>query len=493
MICVVGVDIGTGSTKAVAVNEQGSVIASAQRSYATAHTAAGYSEQQPTEIWKAFVDCLGELSASLPVPPHVVTLSSAMHSLLCVNREGELLTPLMIWSDSRSALIAEALQASPEGEAFYRSTGTPIHAMTPLCKIRWLAENKTDVFEQTSRFLSIKEWIWWKLFGCYEIDYSMASATGMFAVAAPAWHLPALAWAGVSEAQLSKPVATEFSRKGLAEDTAAVLLLSPDTSFIIGASDGCLANLGTDALEAGTAAITIGSSGAVRLCSKKPILRFPSMPFSYRLYDQLYICGGPINNGGIVLLWALKIFMRIESPGAADFEKFFDTISTVKAGCEGLVFLPYLTGERAPVWDAKSCGVFFGLGIQHSAAHMMRAAVEGVCYAIRETIQMVEESNVPLQLLKVSGGFARSAYWLQMIADVTRKNLCTVQTEDASAIGAAYMALHSLGLRSSDAGHGPIIQPQESLAAEYDKGFSVYQQLYAALKKPMHHLHHLNY
>ncbi len=492
MIYFVGVDIGTGSTKAVAVDEKGSVIAGVQRTYATAHRATGYSEQHPDEIWKAFVDCLGELSTSLPEPPRVITLSSAMHSLLCVNDYGELLTDLMIWSDKRSALIAEALQASPEGEAFYRATGTPLHAMTPLCKIRWLAENDTAIFKQTARFLSIKEWIWWKLFGHYEIDYSIAAATGMFGVANPAWYLPALDWAGISAEQLSRPVPTEFTRKGLAKDTAAALQLPAETSFVIGASDGCLANLGTGAMAPGTAAITIGSSGAVRVGSRTPILRFPAMPFSYRLYDGLYICGGPINNGGIVLLWAMKTFMQVEYPESPDFERFFQMISTVNAGSDGLIFLPYLTGERAPVWDAKSCGVYFGLGIQHSAAHMMRAAVEGVCYAIRETIQMVEEMDRQLQLLKVSGGFTQSPYWLQMIADVTGKSLCTIQTEDASAVGAAYMAMQSLGLLPPGADHGPVIEPQELLAAHYNEGFSIYQQLYTSLKKPMHELHHFN-
>ncbi len=152
--------------------------------------------------------------------------------------------------------------------------------MSPVCKIKWLKENSPAVFRQTVKYISIKEYVWWKLFGVYEIDYSIASATGLFAIEHLDWYNKALDWAGITASQLSQPVNTTHTRQDIASHIAVLLNLRTDTTFIIGASDGCLANTGSFATEPGVAAITIGSSGAVRVFSKVPILHFPSMPFS---------------------------------------------------------------------------------------------------------------------------------------------------------------------------------------------------------------------
>ncbi|MDQ3681454.1 MAG: gluconokinase [Bacteroidota bacterium] len=493
MHCVIGIDIGTGSTKAVAVNDSEGVFCSVQKPYATTHTREGYNEQDLETIWQAVVHCIKELLPKLETHSTTIAFSSAMHSLVAVDNKGVPLTPLIIWSDTRSASIAESLKNSAEGEAFYTATGTPVHAMSPLCKIKWLKENSPAVFRQTAKFISIKEYIWWKLFGVYEIDYSIASATGLFAIENLGWYKKALSWAGITVSQLSQPVNTVHARQQIAPHIASLLNLTTNTTFIIGASDGCLANIGSFALQPGIAAITIGSSGAVRVFSKVPILHFPSMPFSYRLDSESYICGGPINNGGIVIQWLLKNFLMIDVPDVTDYDSLFEKIKTIKAGCEGLLFLPYLTGERAPVWDAKSCGTFFGLGMHHTAAHMIRAAVEGVCFAIYDTLQMMEDSTTPVKQLQVSGGFTQSTAWLQMIADVTGKKLNLVQTEDASAIGAAYLALQTLGIRYTTSQQTIAIKPRMDHHRIYQQNFSIYKSLYPSLKEAMHKLYQLNH
>jgi gluconokinase len=493
MHCVIGIDIGTGSTKAVAVNDTGKAFCSTQKTYTTAHTFEGYSEQNPEHIWEAVFHCLRELILKLNVPPTAIAFSSAMHSVFSVDDKGVPLSPLIIWSDTRSASIAERLKNSAEGEAFYTATGTPIHAMSPLCKIKWLKENSPFVFRQAAKFISIKEYVWWKLFEVYEIDYSIASATGLFAIEHLTWHNTALTWAGITESQLSKPVNTTYARQHIAPDIALLLNLTTDTPFIIGASDGCLANIGSFATQPGVAAITIGSSGAVRVFSKVPILHFPTMPFSYRLDSDYYICGGPINNGGIVMQWLLKNFLEIETPEAADYDLLFEKIEAIKPGCEGLLFLPYLTGERAPVWDAKSCGIFLGLLKHHTAVHMIRAAVEGICFAIYDTLQLIEDSTTPIQQIQVSGGFTQSIAWLQMIANVTGKKLNLVQTEDASAIGAAYLALQTTGIKIKSPQNTTAIEPGMDHHGIYKQNFSIYKSLYPSLKEAMHKLYQLNH
>jgi gluconokinase len=166
---VIGVDIGTGSTKAVAVNSLGKAISTSQVYYSTNRPQPGYSEQDPEIIWNAFVNCIKETIAKNNRLPVCVSISSAMHSLLVVDNKNQAITPLITWEDTRSDRIAEAIKNSPEAENIYSLTGTPIHAMSPLCKIKWLKENEADIFKKASKFISIKEFIWFRLFDFYEI------------------------------------------------------------------------------------------------------------------------------------------------------------------------------------------------------------------------------------------------------------------------------------------------------------------------------------
>ena len=489
----IGIDIGTGSVKAIAVNESGALVNKIQKEYTTHQSIEGYQEQDPVVIWNTVFDCLQEVLYTVSDDTPTIAFSSAMHSLLAIDIKGEPLTPLIIWSDTRSADIAETLKNSAEGEALYFATGTPIHAMTPLCKIRWLKENNPGIFKTTHKFISIKEYVWWQLFGVYEIDYSIASATGLFSIEHFGWHNNALKWAGITAHQLSTPVSTTHERQLTNPQIAEILKLKRSTKFIIGASDGCLANMGSFALTPGTAAITIGSSGAVRVASKIPILQFPAMPFSYRLNEEFFICGGAINNGGIVIQWLLKTFLGIEKPVATDYVSLFKIIEGVKPGGEGLIFLPYLTGERAPVWDAKTCGTFFGLGTHHTKAHMLRAGVEGVCFAIHDTLQMLEQKTGEIKILQVSGGFTHAPLWLQIIANVTGKKLNLLQTEDASAMGAAYLAMQKQGYDYTNQGTPVTIEPDRDIHQFYQKSFLIYKSLYPSLKDVMHKFYQHNH
>ncbi len=203
---VIGVDIGTGSAKAVAVNKNGKPVAASQTFYKTINPQPGYSEQDPEIIWNAFLECIKEITAKTNQVPLAVSLSSAMHSLLVVNNKNIAITPLITWEDTRSEKIAEDLRNSPEAKSIYTSTGTPIHSMTPLCKIKWMKENEKEIFGQAYKFISIKEFIWYRLFNEYEIDYSLASATGLFNIENFKWNKPSLEFCGINESHLSEPV-----------------------------------------------------------------------------------------------------------------------------------------------------------------------------------------------------------------------------------------------------------------------------------------------
>ena len=351
---VIVVDIGTGSAKAVAVNHDGKPVAASQIYYKTNSPQPGYSEQDQELIWKAFAKCIKEIILKTKQVPFAVSLSSAMHSLLVVNSKNTPVTPLITWEDTRSEKIAENLRNSSEAENIYKSTGTPVHSMSPLCKIKWLKENEKEIFKNAFKFISIKEFIWYRLFNTYEIDYSIASATGLFNIENMDWNKPSLQFCGIVPSQLSKPVATDFIRNNVNTSIAAALNIPADTNFCIGASDGCLANIGSNAINKGTAALTIGTSGAVRIAGNKPVVNYGAMIFNYVLDNKTFISGGPINNGGNVMKWLFKTFFKNDAPSENDYKNVFKTIEAIPAGCEGLLFLPYIYGERAPIWDEKA-------------------------------------------------------------------------------------------------------------------------------------------
>ncbi|RYY18942.1 MAG: gluconokinase, partial [Sphingobacteriaceae bacterium] len=367
------------------------------------------------------------------------SFSCAMHSLILVDAEGKPLTNMINWADTRSAEIAGQLRFSPEGKTLYEQTGTPIYSMSPLSKIIWFRQNREDLFAQTAKFISIKELFWFRLFGSFQVDYSIASATGLFDILNFCWSKQALKLAGIDTDKLAEPVATTYLRNDIKAEITQITGINEACYWVIGANDGCLANLGSGANQVGIVALTIGTSGAVRIASNKPLYNFKAMTFNYLLDEKTYICGGAINNGGLVLNWLLANFMSIKTASAQDYEKLFALIQTVPAGSNGLIFLPYLTGERAPLWDSNSCGVFFGIKTEHTQAHFLRAALEGVCYAINHVLDAFSQTSGTIKEVRVSGGFTASPVWLQLMANITGKKLAVVQAEDASAVGAAYL------------------------------------------------------
>jgi len=483
---VLGIDIGTGSTKAVAVDLKGNSFADAQQHYPFNAPKPGYHEQDPEQIWQALVESIKGIIAQTGSQPKAISLSSAMHSFIAVDKNGNALAPMMTWADNRSAEIAIDVRASNLGMSIYKATGTPIHSMSPLCKLIWLRENDPELFHKAHKFISIKEYIWHKLFNEFVIDYSIASSTGLFNITNFEWHEEALKLAEIKADAVSKPVSTDYSKTSSALD-----FLNKNVPFVIGASDGCLANLGSMATEPGIAAMTIGTSGAVRVASNKPLPNTEAMTFSYILDKNTYICGGPINNGGVAMQWWVK-----NTAGAnateKDYEHIFSQIEKVPAGSNGLIFLPYLTGERAPIWDSESCGNFFGVKLQHTQADFSRAVLEGICFAMRDVLDAVQENSEPIKQINISGGFTKSEIWVQTLADITGKKLAILQADDASAVGAAFIALKLIGaLKEYPKASDDLIiyQPNPGNRDVYSRNFSIYKQLYTDLKATMHRVY----
>jgi gluconokinase len=483
---VIGVDIGTGSTKALAVNHQGKVVCSAQVHYPTLNPKSGYCEQAPELVWQAFAKCIHRVVTEAKETPDAIILSSAMHSTIPVDVNGTPLHDMIIWADNRSASVARKIKDSSSGEELYKETGTPIHAMSPLCKITWIKENDPELFKKTFKFISIKEFIWFKLFRTYEVDHSIASATGLMDIHTCEWSSLALQTCGIAPDRLSKLVSPDFTRTGIEEEACEFLNIPRSTPCIMGASDGCLANLGSFATSYGIAALTIGTSGAVRVASASPAYNFSAMTFNYRLDEKTFISGGPSNNGGVALRWYAETFLQKTLNTAADYENILSTLTLTSPGSEGLIFVPYLFGERAPIWDSNASGVFFGIRSSHTQAHFTRAVIEGISMALYDIADNMIQGGLAISQINVSGGFVKSAAWLQILANIFNKKICLINSDDASAIGAAYLGLKSLGIiKYYDLLQPETVKeilPQEQFINIYQSNFKTYRSIYQSLK-----------
>lgn len=486
---VIGIDIGTGSTKALAINQAGETLASSQVHYDIATPHPGHCEQNPEMVWNAFVTCIKQITTDLKVVPEAIVLSSAMHSVIPVNANGEAISPMIIWADNRSASIAKRIHESALGEVLYEQNGTPLHAMTPLCKIMWLKENSEQVFTRTFKFISIKEFIWFKLFNDFQVDHSIASATGLMDIQSCQWNSNALSLLDIGSEKFSQLVPTNYKRSNVSVDLCVQLGIQRRTPIISGASDGCFANLGSFATEAGVAALTIGTSGAVRVASTQPVYNFKAMTFNYRLDDKTFICGGPTNNGGVVLKWYVTNFLKLPLITADDYNRVLTTIATAPSGSDGLIFLPYLFGERAPIWNSESAGVFFGIKSHHRQEHFTRAIVEGISFALYDIAENLMAGGSVIEKIHVSGGFVRSSAWLQILADIFNLKVCLLNTDDASAMGAAFLGLKEIGLIDDIQTLKPKtikeVLPQPHNTEIYKRNFQTYRKVYNCTKELM--------
>lgn len=437
---IIGCDIGTTNVKSVAFDSiSGAILTSHSESYEMYHPQPDWSEQEPDEIFEAACKCIKTVTDFCKDKGELlgISFSAAMHGVLALDKNGKHLTKLIIWADNRSSDIALKLRASSVGKKIYYNNGTPIHAMAPLCKLLWLKKNEPEIYKKTNCFVGIKEYIIYRLTGKFVIDYSIASATGMFNIRELQWDPYTLKKLGLKPEKLSQAVSPyhiETLPAGNAID------LPEGTKLIMGASDGCLANLGSGAVRTGSMAVTIGTSAAVRISFNKPYSDPHMQTFCYVLDEETFIIGGPSNNGAVIFEWLINTFYPQQ-----EFDAVFEEAAKIKPGSDGLLFYPYLLGERAPLWSSTVRGGFTGLDIQHTKAHFARAVMEGILlnlFGFGKILMEMQKTDT----IFANGGFARSPIWVQMLAEVFGKHVKLNETVETGAVGAAMMALKALGI-----------------------------------------------
>ncbi|HEX7028269.1 MAG TPA: gluconokinase, partial [Gammaproteobacteria bacterium] len=402
---VIGVDIGSSNIKAIAFDDSAMPLAESSISCSFLPNPDNrlYQEQDPDIIFTTVLQCIANLQKSMRGGnPAAIGLSSAMHSLIALDRNDKPLTRCMSWADLRSRNLANELKNTKLGRDLYRHTGTPVHPMSPLTKIAWLRRHNPDLFNQSAMFLGIKEFIVLKLFGHKLCDYSIASATGLFDIFNYRWYSPALDYAGIDTTQLPEPVDSLHMLTGLNAYDAGRLSLPPETPWVIGASDGCLANLGALVFDENDAIITLGTSAALRRKASQPTDDALGRVFNYLLYRDCYITGGASNNGGYLAQWFATSLCK-----ESGFEQLLAEVEKTAPGAEGLLFLPFVLGERAPLWDPDATGAFVGIRSHHDRAHFQRAVLEGMLFNLYEIAQVLISLAGPIPRLHVNGGLAR--------------------------------------------------------------------------------------
>ncbi len=477
---MLGIDIGTTSTKAVLFTEKGKVIANENIGYPLHTPDISTAEQNPDEIFQAVLQAITSITKKHPEKKiGFVSFSSAMHSLIAIGQDDKPLTPCITWADNRSEAWAHKIKDELHGHQVYKRTGTPIHPMSPLTKITWIENDRREIANKVKKYIGIKEYIFFKFFGQYVVDYSLASAMGMMNLKTLDWDEEALSIAGITSDKLSELVPTTKIFSDCQPELAKQIGIDPETPFVIGASDGVLSNLGVNAIRKGEVAITIGTSGAIRTIIDKPQTDDKERIFCYALTENHWVIGGPVNNGGMVLRWIRDELASSEVEtakrlGIDPYEVLTKIAERVRPGSDGLLFHPYLAGERAPLWNPDVRGSFFGLTMSHKKEHMIRAALEGVIYNLYTVfLALTECMDGPVTRIQATGGFARSEVWRQMMADIFESEVVVPESFESSCLGACILGLYATGkidnfeIVSEMIGSTYKHSPQEEAAKEY--------------------------
>jgi len=477
---VCGLDLGTTSVKAVIFDLKGKLITESEQMITSHYPHSGWVEQDPKEIERSSVLAMkGAIQRGNVAQDELLTvgISAAMHSIICVDHQGEPLSEVIIWSDGRSSEQAERLMQT-EGMDIYARTGTPIHPMSPLLKLVWMKETNDKAYRNAAHFMSMKEFLLKKWFGKRVVDYSIASATGLLNLETKAWDAQALEIAGINEEQLSEIVPPTEILIGLHRTVAEEMGISPETPFVIGAADGQLANLGNGSISPGEVNVSVGTSGAIRQFMKSTKVNKKHETFTYAFTKDTSIIGGPTNNGGIALQWLKDL---LEFKGSHD--ELTALGADVEPGADGVIFLPYVNGERAPLWNVHAKGNFFGLGIGHRKEHLVRAVLEGITFNIYQIGKSLEEVAGAPEKISVNGGLTKSPLWVQIMADVFGKEIHLSDTHHNAAWGAAWTALVGIDRAASfeaikeNLPAGKVVKPNQENHECYMEIYRKYEQI----------------
>ncbi len=448
-VYLLGIDVGTTGSKAILIRPDGTVAAESTVEYPMHTPRPLWSEQDPEDWWRATVAAVRsvlEASAAAAVEVVGVGLTGQMHGLVLLDAAGRVLRPCIMWNDQRTGPQCAAITARVGPQRVLELTGNPVLPGFTAPKIVWVRENEPETYARIAHVLLPKDYIRYRLTGEFFSEVSDASGTSMFDVGRRQWSAEMLTGLDVSRRWLPEVTESPEPSTRISGGAAAETGLAAGTPVAGGGGDQAAQAIGSGIVSEGTVSVTLGTSGVVFAATGayrvEPEGRLHA--FCHAVPGQWHLMGVMLSAAGSFRWYrdTLGDAERVEAArlGCDPYEVLTRQAATVSAGCEGLIFMPYLSGERTPYPDPNARGVFFGLTLRHGKAHLTRAVLEGVTYGLRDSLELMRRLGLSVRQVRASGGGARSELWRQMLADVFGEEIVTVNVTQGAAYGAALLA-----------------------------------------------------
>lgn len=491
---LLGIDVGTGGTRALIIDEQGRLAASATEEHlAFASPEIGWAEQHPEDWWRAC--CIAVRKAltngSLRAEDIAcVGFSGQMHGAVMLDAEDRVVRPALIWCDVRTEDQCRELNKKIGAERIIQLTCNPALPNFTLTKFLWVRRHEPENWRRVRSVMLPKDYVRFRLTGDRAIDMADASGTLMLDVAHRRWSREMLAAAEIDERLLpglfeSPDVCGRISAEG-----AAATGLKPGTPVVAGAGDQAAGATGMGVVAPGAVSATIGTSGVVFAATDRPALdpKGRLHTFCHAIPGRWHVMG-VTQAAGLSLRWFRDQFGAGANDGRDPYERLSEEAARVAPGCDGLLWTPYLMGERTPHLDGQARAALVGLTASHTRAHVIRAILEGVALSLRDTFTIFSEMNVPVRSIRLGGGGARSALWRKIQADVYGREVEIVEAEEGAAYGAALLAGVGAGIWPSvDAACGAavrvaqLVAPDPAAVTAMNQSYSAFRRVYGATR-----------
>ncbi|MBD1845831.1 xylulokinase [Cyanobacteria bacterium FACHB-63] len=481
---VIGLDLGTGGVRAIAVDLHGQLIAQTTKSYPLFTPQPGWTEQNPADWVEASLEALSDIAQQLGENCAIALgLSGQMHGMVPLDAEGYVIRPAILWNDQRTGKAVEAIEAKISRQELIQRTGNPAITGFQLPKLIWLRTQEPQAYAQVQQILLPKDYLGYVLTGSAVTEPSDASGTGCLNLANRQWDIDILNALEINPAWFPAVVESTAIAGRLKPAIATRVGLPDGLPIVAGGGDNAAAaiGLGISANNLNRGSLSIGTSGVIFAPLERPI---PDLEGRVHLFCHAdggyHLLGVTLAAGG-----SLRWYRDTIAPQIA-FTDLMQLAESSQPGARGVLFLPHLAGERSPHLDPETRGAWVNLALAHSQADLIRAVLEGVAFSLREALDRIHEIT-PMKQLLATGGGARSSVWLKILADVLQTELIAPKAEEGAAYGAAILAMVGVGAYSNlEAAFKilpqaeDVVQPQKNLI--YESAFQKYQQLYEALK-----------
>lgn len=484
-----GIDVSTTATKALLIDSAGQVLATASTEYPFETPHPLWSEQHPDLWWDGAQKSIRAVIAKAGVDPASIGglgLTGQMHGLVLLDEAGNVLRPAILWNDQRTQAQCDEIHAKIGREHFIQVSGNVALTGFTAPKILWVRENEPDVYAKARHVLLPKDYVRYKLTGEYAMDKADGAGTALFDLKNRTWSGELLEKLGIDSALFPPTFEGSAFTGQVTPAAAAATGLKAGTPVAAGGGDQAAQAVGVGAVEPGVVALTVGTSGVVFATTPSALIEPEG-----RLHAFCHAVPGLWHFMGVMLSAAgsLQWYRDTLAPGFA-FDDLINEASSAPAGCDGLQFLPYLSGERTPHPDPLARGAFVGLSIRHGRAHLTRAVLEGVSFGLKDSFTLIQQAGLgEIRQVRASGGGTKSALWRQILASALGAELVTVNTTEGAAYGAALLAGVGAGAwpdvasacRSAVKVTGSTV-PDPAQVVAYAKAYPLYQSLYPALK-----------